>query len=67
MIRLHKMAEPGEQPHAMHACGWWIKDSSGSSSQMNAGSGGAEPGKEARPGEDDMEIFSVEKIKFANC
>jgi hypothetical protein len=51
----------------MHACGWWIKDSSGSSSQMNAGSGGAEPGKEARPGEDDMEIFSVEKIKFANC
>lgn len=48
-------------------CVWLIKDSSGLSSQMNAGSGGPEPGKEARSGEDDLEIFSVEKIKFSNC
>lgn len=64
-IRLHKMAGPCEQRHAV--CGWSIKDSSGSSSQMNAGSRGPEPGKEAKPGEDDLEIFSVEKIKLGNC
>lgn len=43
-------------------CRWLIMDFPGSSSETNAGSGGPEPGKEARPGEDNVEIFSVEKI-----
>lgn len=65
VIRLHKMTGPCEKQHAV--CRWLIKDSSDLFSQMNAGSGGPKPGKEARPGEDDLEIFSMEKIKFGNC
>lgn len=41
---------------------WIIMDSSDSSTWMSAGPGGPEPGREARPGNGNLKMFSVEKI-----